>query len=197
MGEHSKTMAAPEMPMRPLGRISMPRLARRIWIYLLLFALLVPLRSALAQAVVGEIVSVLGAVEVLREGRWRTTEVGATLVVGETVRTGADGRLALQLANGTQLKLNANSQLELKQIVPSGGPAPAATGIVQNILRLLGGEAWVRGNGEDLEMQAVPATATIRGTEFNLAVELPDRARLAVLDGATAVNIAQDSIEAD
>ncbi len=194
MGEHSKTMAAPEMPMRPLGRIGTPRLARRIWIYLLLFALLVPLRSALAQAVVGEIVSVLGAVEVLREGRWRTAEVGATLAAGDAIRTGADGRLALQLVNGSQLKLNANSRLELKQIAPSEGLAPASTGVAQSILRLIGGEAWVRGNDEALEMQAVPATATIRGTEFDLAVGPGDTARLAVLDGLVEFHNPQGSV---
>ena len=172
----------------------MPRLARRIWIYLLLFALLVPLRSALAQAVVGEIVSVLGAVEVLREGRWRTAEVGATLAAGDAIRTGADGRLALQLVNGSQLKLNANSRLELKQIAPSEGLAPASAGVAQGILRLIGGEAWVRGNGETLEMQAVPATATIRGTEFDLAVGPGDTARLAVLDGLVEFHNPQGSV---
>ncbi len=194
MGEHSKTMAAPEMPMRPLGRIGTPRLARRIWIYLLLVALLVPLRSALAQAVVGEIVSVLGTAEVLREGRRQAAEVGATLAAGDAIRTGVDGRLALQLVNGSQLKLNANSRLELKQIAPSEGLAPASTGVAQSILRLIGGEAWVRGNGETLEMQAVPATATIRGTEFDLAVGPGDTARLAVLDGLVEFHNPQGSV---
>ena len=163
------------------------------WICLLLCALLVPLRSALAQEVVGEIVSVLGTVEVLREGRWQAAGVGATLTAGDAIRTGADGRLALQLANGSQLKLNVNSQLELKRIAAEG-LAPAATGFPRNILRLIGGEAWVRGNGEDLEMQSVPATATIRGTEFALAVGPGDTARLAVLDGLVEFANPQGSV---
>ncbi|MFO7639913.1 MAG: FecR domain-containing protein, partial [Candidatus Competibacteraceae bacterium] len=152
------------------------------WLLLLNLILLFPDRLALAQEA-GEMVSVLGTAEVLREGRWQLVDVGARLIAGETVRTGAGSRAAILLANGTQLKLNANSQLELKQVTPrSEGFAPAAAQALQNLLRMLNGELWVRGR-EPLEVQTVPATATIRGTEFNLAVDPGGAARLAVLAG--------------
>lgn len=38
------------------------------------------------------------------------------------------------------------------------------------MLRVLSGEIWVRSSGQPLDIQTVPATATIRGTEFNSAV---------------------------
>jgi tetratricopeptide (TPR) repeat protein len=150
---------------------------------LLILMLLLPERLALAQEA-GEIISVLGTVEVRREGRWRPVGPGAVLAVGETVKTGAGSRAAILLANGTQLKLNANSQLELRQVTPRpvGLTPAAARATLQNFLRVLSGEIWVRG-GEPLEVQTVPATATIRGTEFNLAVGPGDTARLAVLAG--------------
>ena len=68
-----------------------------------LLLILWPLGAAQAQDG-GEIISALGMVEVLRDGRWQKAAVGETLNAGETVRTGADSRAALQLSSGSQLK---------------------------------------------------------------------------------------------
>ena len=163
------------------------------WICLLLFALLIPIRFALAQEA-GKVVSVLGTAEVLREWRWQPIRAGEAVATGEVVRTGEGSRIALQLANDSQLKLNANSQLEFKQIASQKGLVPASTGFLQNILRLLGGEVWIRGNDETLEVQTKSITATIRGTEFNLAVGPHDFARLAVLEGLVEFSNPQGSV---
>ncbi|HRF64019.1 MAG TPA: FecR family protein, partial [Candidatus Competibacter sp.] len=115
--------------------------------------------------------SVVGTVEVMRENHWQRIETGETLKVGEAIKTADGSRIAMQLANGAQLKMNANSQMELKQIVPrKEGLTPASTSSLRNILRLLGGEVWMNSNGLPLEIETIPVTATIRGTEFNLAV---------------------------
>lgn len=174
----------------PAGRSLGDWLSRR---GLLLIVVLVSISPALAREA-GEIVSVLGTAEVLREGRWQPVGAGEALAAGEAVRTGEGSRAAILLANGTQLKLNANSRLELKQVSPpSEGFAPAAAQVVQSILRVLGGEIWVRNSGEPLEIQTVPATASIRGTEFNLAVGPGDSARLAVLTGLVEFSNPQGS----
>ncbi|MFO1371526.1 MAG: tetratricopeptide repeat protein [Candidatus Competibacteraceae bacterium] len=126
----------------------------------------------------------LGITEVKREGRWQSINVGETLKAGDVVRTGQGSRVAIHLASGSQLKLNANSQLELKQIAPPPqGWTPTSTRLLQSVLRVLSGEIWVRNNGEPLEIQTFPATATIRGTEFDIAIGPSDTARLAVLEG--------------
>ena len=163
------------------------------WLFVLI-VLLLTVRPAGAQEAAG-IVSVLGAAEVMREGRWQPIRVGEALAVGEVVRTGEGSRVAVQLANGSQLKLNANSQLELKQINPQpAGLVPASTHLLQNIVRVLSGEVWIRSSGESLEIQTLPATATIRGTEFNLAVGPSDFARLAVLNGVVEFSNPQGSV---
>ncbi len=156
----------------------------RGWINLLLLTLALPFNAALAQET-GQIVSVLGAVEVLRERRWQALATGATLSAGDTVRTGEGSRVAIQLSNGSQIKLNANSRLEFKQIAPpvEDGFLFTATQALQNLLRILSGEVWVRSGGEPLEIETVYATATVRGTEFTLAIEPRNAARLAVLTG--------------
>ncbi|MCB1765735.1 MAG: FecR domain-containing protein, partial [Candidatus Competibacteraceae bacterium] len=169
-----------------------------IWIirfYFLLIIGFLPVSAALAEAA-GEVVSTLGAVEVLREGRWQPAGPGATLNAGEIVRTGAGSRAAILLASGTQVKLNARSQLELKQIAPPPEKGFISTAIqaLQSILRVLNGEVWVRNSGEPLEVQTVAATATIRGTEFNLAVGFDDTARLTVVNGLVEFSNPQGSV---
>ena len=116
-----------------------------IWFLLLLFVVLLPARPVIAQTA-GEVVSALGTVEVLREGRWQPLDPGASLHAGEVVRTGAGSRAAVLLASGTQIKLNARSQLELKQIAPppEQGFISTAAQALQSILRVLSGEVWVR-----------------------------------------------------
>jgi tetratricopeptide (TPR) repeat protein len=156
----------------------------------LVVALLLPFYPALAQEV-GEIVSVVGIAEVLRQGRWQPIGTGESLAAGEVLRTGEGSRAAVLLANGAQIKLNGNSQLELKQ---ARTIVPVSNGLLQNALRLLSGEIWVRDNNQLLEIQTVPATATIRGTEFNLAVSPADAARLAVLDGLVEFSNPQGSV---
>ncbi len=152
--------------------------------------LLVAVLPADAQ-MAGEMVSVLGKVEVLREGRWQALNTGGALKAGEVVQTGEGSRIAIQFANGPQLKLNANSRLELKEIE---GLAPASTSAAQIILRLITGEMRVKGNGNPLEVQTLPATAIIRGTEYNLAIVPPDSARLAVLAGLVEFANPQGSV---
>ncbi|MCB1777044.1 MAG: TonB-dependent receptor [Candidatus Competibacteraceae bacterium] len=165
----------------------------RVYVFLLL--VLLPVCPALAQEA-GQVVSALGTVEVLRAGRWQPVDAGARLAEGEVVRTDAGSRAAILLASGTQIKLNARSQLELKRIAP---PPPAgfiatATQALQSILRVLSGEVWVRNSGEPLEVQTVPATATIRGTEFNLRVSPGDAARLTVVNGLVEFSNPQGSV---
>lgn len=125
----------------------------------------------------------LGAVEVLRDGRWQPIAVGETLSAGVMLKTAEGSRVALQLANGAQIKINANCQLELKEIISKNGLKAASNTPVQNILRILQGEIWVRSNSVPLEIQSMPVIATIRGTEFNFAVGADQVARLAVVEG--------------
>ena len=157
------------------------------------------LLGAISSALAGEaghLISVLGSIEVWRDGRWQPASAGDTLAAGETVRTGDGSRAAILLANGTQLKLNANSRLELKRIItPQQGLLPAAAETLRSVLRILSGEIWVRNSGEPLDIQTVPATASIRGTELTLAVGPSNTARLAVLNGLVEFGNPQGSVQ--
>jgi tetratricopeptide (TPR) repeat protein len=129
----------------------------------------------------GRVVSLQGTVEVLRAGQWQPVSRGKALSPGEVVRTGPGSRVAIQLADESQLKINANSQLQLRQVAPP--LRPVAKRVVQTLLRLLSGEIWIRSYAEPLEIETVAVTATIRGTELNLSIGPADFSRLAVLEG--------------
>ena len=174
-------------------RVFSVRWLTRFYLLFLLLVLL-PIYAAWAQDA-GEVVSIQGSAEVLRDGRWQPLRSGEALAPGEIVRTGEGSRAAIQLTSGTQIKLNARSQLELKQIAPPvEGFVPTAAQALHSLLRVLSGEIWVRNSGEALEIQTVPAIATIRGTEFNLAVGPGDSARLAVLNGLVEFSNPQGSV---
>ncbi len=172
-----------------------PNRSRWYWLLQGLYLLLlVPIGSAWAQDA-GQVISLLGSAEVWREGRWQPIADGAVLAAGEVLRTGEGSRVAVLLSNGTQLKLNANSRLELKQVAPAPEGFIATTSeVLRSVLRVLSGEIWVRSSGQPLDIQTVPATATIRGTEFNLAVAPDASARLAVLNGLVEFSNPQGSV---
>ena len=171
-------------------RWSLSRLAGAWWLALAIMLLVAG--SPVSAQTVGETVSVLGKAEVMRDGRWQELNPGGMLEAGEVVQTGDGSRLAIQLADGPQIKLNANSRLELKD---KGGIAPVSTSVVQIILRLIKGEIHGKTDrGSLLEIRTMPATAIIRGTEFNLAVDRPDSARLAVLEGLVEFANPQGSV---
>jgi tetratricopeptide (TPR) repeat protein len=135
----------------------------------------------------GRIISIQGRVEVERAGASRVAIVTEPLQVGDRVKTGPDSRAAILLADETQVKLNANSTLVIKAVAPrpARGIVPAALRAGKTVLQLIGGESWVQSPGqpEGLEVETPVATATIRGTEFNLRVGPGGESRLTLIEG--------------
>lgn len=145
--------------------------------------LLLGIRPAMAEEA-GTIVSVVGRVEVFRAQQWQPVGLRDVLAPGDVVRTGPRSRAAILLSDDSQIKVNANSTLEITAVMPPlGKPARAAAGPLQTILNLLKGEVWSASHGRPFQIRTPAATATIRGTEFDLAIGPGNESRLAVLDG--------------
>lgn len=153
---------------------------------LILLSLAAPARAQ-APARAGRVISVQGRVEVERAGAVRPVAVKQDLYPGDLVRTGADSRAAVLLADESQVKLNANSTLRIKAVAPrpARGIIPAALRAGRTLLELIVGEGWFQSPAPPggLEIETPVVTATIRGTEFDLAVAADGESRLAVLDG--------------
>src|SRR5918992_432774 len=161
----------------------------RIFFGLIFF--LVVACPALAQEV-GKVMSIVGTAEVLRQEHWQSVSLHEALQPGDIVRTGPGSRLAVLLADGSQLKVNANSQLLLKQV--ASPTRHVAMRLMQSLLRLFSGEIWIRSLAEPLEIETFAAVATIRGTELNLAVEPVEAARLTVVEGVVEFRNPQGSV---
>src|SRR5574337_909021 len=151
-------------------------------------------RPVIAQEA-GRIVSIVGRVEVFRAQQWQPVALRHVLLPGDVVRTGPGSRAAILLSDEVQIKVNANSTLEISEVMPPPGKAVrAGTAPLQTILNLLTGELWSRSRGRPLQIRTPAATATIRGTEFDLAAGPDDASRLAVLEGAVEFRNPQGTV---
>jgi hypothetical protein len=123
-------------------------------------------------AVLGSQVLVLESVGDVRQGG-RKLEAGAAVSLEQTIEVG-NGRCVLQLPDGEELRMFADSQLR-----------PASPSSV----RLFIGKLWARvppGRATQLEVETPNAVAGVRGTEFFVEVAAR-RTRVAVIRGKVAV----------
>ena len=102
--------------------------------------------------------------------RGRSLKVGDKLPAGAVIRTGAGGRATLLTRQGSELTLNANSELKL-----------ARDGRGADLHR---GEVYCRNRAHELA-RLVTAAGDIRllGTALNAVVEKPEQVAVTVVDG--------------
>ncbi len=146
-----------------------------------------------APPLAGKLVYLQGQVAIRRggAGEWAAAQINQPIYQGDEVMTGPASRAAILSLDESQIKLNENTTLFLRSVVPSprlrlADTIPSALeSVPRSLYRLLKGELWLRNNKEEFrfEMETPAVTATIRGTEFNLRV-LPDGATtVALLEG--------------
>lgn len=131
-----------------------------------------------------EIVSLIGKGEARDTARddWKTAAVRQQLNPGAFVRTGDLSQMALLLRDQTQLRLNQNSMVQIKEVSPSGGVSS---------LDLPVGRVWAQAKRKTFDVARQPvltiqtpnATAGIRGTDWELAVDKDGVSTLTVLSG--------------
>ncbi|HEY3128310.1 MAG TPA: TonB-dependent receptor [Acidobacteriota bacterium] len=155
-----------------------------------LFVVLCLSATGLAQ-VAGKMLSALGRVDIQRGSQPFTPAAnGQVLNAGDVVRTGPQSRAVILLADETQLKLNANTQLQLAAVRQSSNllvrVAQAGARADQSILNLSSGEAWLRSKKTPaaISVRTPTVTAAIRGTEFDLRVALDGESVVTVLEGS-------------
>jgi predicted Zn-dependent protease len=142
--------------------------------------------------VAGRIISLQGRAEIRKVGAvpWVPAANAQVLNTGDTIRTLAQSRAVVLLADETQLKLNANTTLELRFVRQTSNlitrvvQASAAQGD-QSILNLGGGQMWLRSKlrPANVRVNTPAVTAAIRGTEFDLRVADDGESTLTMLEG--------------
>lgn len=184
----------------PHRRPNHPGLAAPAWpaAALLLAGWLTVLAAHGQTAAVAEVVAVRGSVQLrARDVGWRPVSAGQVLQAGDTLRTGADGWVAVLAADETRFHLNRNSLFVFAEVAASAGWLRRVSAVVgRSLYRLFGGEVLVendnRGNGVVVETPTLKAG--IRGTAFVLRVPAPRLSVLTVLDGAVSAATEQDRL---
>jgi len=135
-----------------------------------------------------EVVGLVGKSETRETGAndWRPAVLKQKLRGGSFVRTGDNSTMALLMQDQTQLRLNQNSMLQIKE-TDSGAPAR---------LELKGGRAWMSSKGKagNVVVDTPNATAAIRGTEWELEVDPAGKTLLAVFSGTVELSNPQGSV---
>lgn len=136
-----------------------------------------------------EVISVQGQGEYRPEDVqvWSPALVGQGLFLGNFVRTGDLSRMAILLKDETQVRLNQNSQLQIKNVHDRAERLPAAEPDQRSWtrIRLNQGRAWTQSRRvpEGLIMETPAAFAGIRGTDWEMEVDATGRSTLTVLSG--------------
>jgi hypothetical protein len=122
----------------------------------------------------GVVKTLTGTAVLVRSGQELPVKPGQPIAVGDTVRTGADGRVGITLKDGTRLALGGNTELRLDTF--AFAPAQGRLGIALRLLR--GVTEYISGRIAQLAPGAVKVeTPTsvigIRGTRLLIGVEQP------------------------
>ena len=140
-----------------------------------------------------EVVSVQGRAELRGsdDSVWRAASVGQRIMPGGLARTGPGGQMALLLADRTQLRLDQNAQVQLREL-GSGTQS-------QSSLRLEAGRSWANARPPSatppsvasttpsqstrVSVQTPSASLSIRGTSWMVSVDSEGKTNVLVLDG--------------
>jgi tetratricopeptide (TPR) repeat protein len=144
----------------------------------LLIAMVLSARAALSETpVVAKLYLAEGEVFVRPTGTfsWNKIEVGTTLSVGDTVRTGDDGKAALEFVDGALVRLGRLSAMTFNEVSPTGTPA-----VMQH-----NGKAYFfsRGARKEPSIHTPVVNAAIYGTELVVNVT-SDKTTIDVLHGS-------------
>ncbi len=125
-----------------------------------------------AQTVAGVVKKVVGAVEIVRDGKPLTVAMGTRLQAGDVIKTSQNSGVGLMLKDETRMSLGANSQVALEKF--SFDANTYVGSLLVNVNK--GTFAMVSGlvaknNPAAAQVKTPTATAAIRSSSF--AVEVP------------------------
>ena len=148
-------------------------------------------QAAVPAGAAAEIISLQGAGDqrAAAVADWQPARPAQALGTGDFVRTRQAAKMALLFADDTQLRLHQNTVLQVKGVASPAQPVTT--------LLLSAGRAWTqtrRPDGSRLNLETPAATAAIRGTDWDIAVDDDGRTLLTVLSGTVEFGNAQGQV---
>jgi len=129
-----------------------------------------------------------------RPGRSRVPVApGMQLQAGDQIRTGANSRLLVKLAEGSLVKLGENGFLRIAEINPQReGIFSAALGVVEGAFRFTT-DALQKNRRRDVRITVATVTAGIRGTDLWGKSDRADRQIVCLIEGVIEVAAAGET----
>lgn len=123
---------------------------------------------------IGSVKIVQGRAFVQRSSGAVPVTEGLHLLVQDLLHTGADGRVAFILRDGTRISLGSNSEMKLDQFVYE--PAQNSYGLILNLTK--GVLAYISGkiakfSPESVKLQTPVGIIGVRGTHLAIALDAP------------------------
>lgn len=153
--------------MKTCWRVDFPTCWRTFAIGLLLVCALV---RGVAAEEVGSVTAASGSAEIRRGGVWRAAVEGEAVHLGDSLRTGGDGRLQVLLRDDSVITLAEQSLIAVDEQTydPSGGAMHTLLRMIGGKVRSLVSDAYELRGGQ-YEIETATAVAGVRGTEFIVA----------------------------
>ncbi|RQR74670.1 MULTISPECIES: FecR domain-containing protein [unclassified Burkholderia] len=152
-------------------------------------ALKLPAARLRKEKLTARVVAVQGTAERASGGAYAPLVNDATLTEGDRVRTGANGFLTLELADGTHMSLPPDSQLDLKTLRRT-----VLTGTLDREFELTRGSVdsevtHLKKRDDRFQIRSPSVVAGVRGTRFRVNYDAAGNAatRVEVLDGTVGV----------
>jgi hypothetical protein len=167
--------------------------ARRT-IVLLVMAMLAVARVALAEDV-GWVAAVDGTAEVQRGGAWTALAQGATVQLGDHVRTAAASRLKLLFRDDSVVTLGERSELVIDAQMAGAAPSSSFS-LMLGKMRAVVADRY-GASGAKFEVKSPTAIAGVRGTSFFASYDKDrDETQVVGLESITAVRGVADTTAA-
>ncbi|MBI4474887.1 MAG: FecR domain-containing protein, partial [Acidobacteria bacterium] len=154
--------------------------------------------------IAAKIIGIQGRAEYKRPGNspWLPAVNFQNLENGDSIRTLAQSRAVVLLADETQVKLNASTTLELQNVRQTSSllvrvVQASVTQTGQSLLNLSQGQTWLRSKLKPANVRVnTPAvTAAIRGTEFDIQVAGDGETVLSMIEGSVDFSNPQGAIQ--
>ncbi|MBV9864353.1 MAG: tetratricopeptide repeat protein [Abitibacteriaceae bacterium] len=172
---------------------------QRLWALAIIVTLAAWLSASAiaAPGAAGIVTTASGQITIRRKGMaaFATLARGNAFNIGDIVATGSTGKATLLFSDGSHVKLNSNTAIQITPLTTVGNGH-------QSLFRALSGEMWARLR-QGRAVQTRTAIAGVRGTEINIKVDDDGTSTLTVLEGevdfsnefgAVLVNQSQQSV---
>jgi hypothetical protein len=121
--------------------------------------------AAIAAEPIGSVSRVSGAAFGVVDGARQALAANATVYLGEAIATGADGRVAVALADGTALTIGENASITVDTFVFNPAGANSLHAAVAGAFRFVSGKLGA-GAVRTASVTTPAATIGVRGTDF-------------------------------